>query len=930
MDQFANLYQLGQSLWYDNIQRKLLKNGELQEMVARGEIYGVTSNPTIFNNAISKSADYDDAIQPMAWAGWSAEGIFFQLAVEDIRAAADIFKPVYEKTAKKDGYVSLEVSPFLAKDTEGTLKQALELWKMVDRPNLMIKIPATIEGLPAIRQAIAAGLNINVTLIFSLERYQQVIDAYLSGLEDRLQAGQAIDSIHSVASFFISRADSKVDPLLQALAQGENDQKAIRLLGKTAIANARLAYEIFDKVFKSERFQVLKSKGANLQRPLWASTSTKNPSYPDLLYVDTLIVPYTVNTVPPQTLEAFRAQGQARIGFNLDEDIEEARRVIAELESLGISMHRVTEELEEEGVKSFADSFGALLKTIQLRSQEARAQLGPLAGEVPGWVEELTRKRAISRMFAADASLWTEDAAGQDEIHKRLGWLDAPARMGETLEEATAFAHECQRKGITHALVLGMGGSSMGPEVLALTKEKLFGKNASGIKVRVLDSTNPMEVKAAARWSKPENTLYIVSSKSGTTSEVNAFLAYFWENARRRLGEKAGDHFVAITDPGTLLEKTALSLGFRKVFPGVPEIGGRFSVISPFGLVPGALLGLDLGKFLRQAESMAHFCQPETPEGRNPGLVLGAILGGAEWQGRDKLTLIADPEVQSFGAWLEQLVAESSGKQGKGIVPVDLEPFQPMRVYGRDRLFVYLRFSGAHAEHARKLAKAGHPVLIYPIQDIFDLGQEFYRWEIAVAVACSMLGVNVFDQPDVQDNKTRTAKKIEQFKRNGSLGEDQPWLTLGEWEVHGQQLEFREPPKSIKEVVREFLHQAKPGEYVAINAYLERSGRTLAALQRLRKQVMKTTAMATTLGFGPRFLHSTGQLHKGGADNGLFLQITCEPQQDLDIPESGMTFGVLQRAQALGDLEALLARNRRALRIHLKGWQLSRLAELLD
>jgi len=375
----SDLTQLGQSLWYDNIQRRLLENGDMAGMIARGEIRGVTSNPTIFNNAIAKSHDYDAALVPMAQSGLAPAEIFDQLAVEDIRHATDLFLPVFRESRGGDGFVSIEVSPTLAHDTAGTIAEARRLWALVDRPNLMVKIPATPEGIPAVRKTIAAGINVNITLIFSLERYNQVMEAYLCGLEDRLVANQPVDTLASVASFFVSRVDTKIDPQLEVIAQqgGTRGEQAKALFGKAAIANARLAYAYFKQIFFGPRFTRLAEKGARLQRPLWASTSTKNPAYPDLLYVDNLIAPHTVDTVPPQTLLAFIDHGKAAL--TLEGGEEDASQVIRDLESLGISMDKVTQELEDEGVKSFSDAFASLLKTIDERRQAALAEVGKTA-----------------------------------------------------------------------------------------------------------------------------------------------------------------------------------------------------------------------------------------------------------------------------------------------------------------------------------------------------------------------------------------------------------------------------------------------------------------------------------------------------------------------------------------------------------------------
>ena len=365
MKPIEKLHGLGQSIWYDNIERRLLNNGELAAMIGRGEIRGVTSNPSIFHNAIAKSGDYDDALLPLAKTGASKEEIYETLAVEDIRAACDLFCPLYDQTDGGDGYVSLEVSPYLAKDTSGTAADAARLWAWVNRPNLMIKIPATREGLPAITQSIAAGINVNVTLIFSIRRYEEVMAAYLAGLEQRLAAGQSINQVASVASFFISRIDSNIDNRLDAIGS----QKALALKGQIAVSNAKLAYAAYKKAFSGQRWEKLQAAGGRAQRPLWASTSTKNPAYPDTKYIDELIGPNTVNTVPPATLIAFADHGTAAL--TLEADLAAAQTAMDELAALGISMTEVTQELEDQGVKAFADAFTALLDSVEKRRRAA-------------------------------------------------------------------------------------------------------------------------------------------------------------------------------------------------------------------------------------------------------------------------------------------------------------------------------------------------------------------------------------------------------------------------------------------------------------------------------------------------------------------------------------------------------------------------------
>lgn len=914
MNEIDKLHQFGQSIWYDNIERRLLINGEMESMIAAGEIRGVTSNPSIFQNAIAKSTDYDSAIQPMAWSDWAPEEIFFQLAIEDIQKTADLFFPLYKETDGGDGYVSLEVNPKLAYDTEGTLIQAKELWNRVNRKNLMIKIPATKEGLPAIRQAIAAGININITLIFSVSRYQKVIEAYLSGLEDRVKNNLPINNIASVASFFVSRVDTKVDTILEKLLDDHkiNQQQFLELRGKAAVANSRLAYELFEKVFSTERFTNLKREGAKLQRPLWASTSTKNPEYHDVIYVEELIGEYTVNTMPPKTLDAFREHGKAEI--KIRKDIEDARELFSSLSKVGIEIKAVTQALEDEGVKAFEKAFISLLDTINNRKNAIQDKLPGLSHVVKTRIDDLDKKQIITRIYEKDASVWDENPSVFKEIQNRLGWLDAPFVSFDFINEINKFRDEIVQEGFTHVLLLGMGGSSLAAEVMSLS----FRGYSEGLNLSILDSTDPRQVKFADENNPSGKTIYIVSSKSGGTTEVQAFLKYFYHQMQEYAGNEAGKYFIAITDSGTDLSRLAKDLNFRKIFYADPSVGGRYSALTAFGLVPAALIGVEIETFLQKTKEFAYTCRPGVATGRNPGLGLGVILAEAAQKGIDKLTIIAEEPYRSFGSWLEQLIAESSGKQGKGIVPIDIEPFIKIDTYSKDRIFVYLKNDGIFEQKITEIVNAGHPVISYEIKDPYELGSEFFRWEFATAVACAVLGVNAFDQPDVQDNKNRTKQKINEFLTLGKFDSGAPVRDFPGATVFSNQTDLDLSDKNLNEILETFLKLRKNGDYIAINAYLPRVPIVEKDLQAFRQSVLLRSQNATTLGFGPRFLHSTGQLHKGGPDNGLFIQIFDTPDQDADIPGMGISFGKLLYAQALGDYEALVNRNRRIIRIELK------------
>lgn len=906
----SKLTDLGQSLWLDYMERKMLQNGELAGLIEQGDIRGLTSNPSIFNHAIANTNDYDSALIPMSWAGYTDKQILEELMIEDIVNVADLLRPLYDQTKGGDGYVSLEVRPHLAYDTENTIQEAQRLWKLVNRPNLMIKIPGTEPGLLAIRKSIAAGINVNITLLFSVERYKEVMDAYLSGLEDRVNEGKPIDQIHSVASFFVSRIDVKVDKYLEPLTKSSDEKanKARALLGKIAIANARLAYQEFRQVFEGERFRKLQAKGATLQRTLWASTSTKNPDYPDTMYVDELIGEHTVNTVPPKTLNAFRDHGSVQ--RTIEKDLDETHQQIKALEELGISMKKVTQELEEEGVNAFSESYDSLDTSVKQRREKALLELGSLADAVSERVKQLESEDYVNRFYAKDASLWTDDPKKQEEVGNRMGWLSAPQKGDTIVPELIMFASQVKSAGFTHALLIGMGGSSLASEVISL----IFQDQAPGLKISILDSTDPDQILQAALDHPTSSTLFIISSKSGTTAEVKALFNYFWERARLSLGDKASDHFIAITDPGTPLEELAIEHKFRKIFQADPNVGGRYSALTAFGLVPASLLGIDVLRLISSASWMADECAANKPYGRNPGLVLGAIIGEAALHGKDKLTIIADPEISPFGAWLEQLIAESSGKQGKGILPIDGEVPAKPDIYGKDRLFVYFRRSGKYDQEQKLLLQAGHPVLNQNLEDDYALGSEFFKWEFAIATACAIIGVDAFDQPDVQDSKTRTVNKINYYQKHHSFQEDSPILTDHGVSVGGN---IVSGDGQLTDLVGEALDSVKPGDYIALNAYLARDTNNETTLQALRSWAREKTHSATTLGFGPRFQHSTGQLHKGGENNGMFLVITSKPKRDIEIPEEGLSFGAMEHGQALGDMEALENRDRKVLHIHL-------------
>ena len=653
---------LGQSVWYDNIRRGLLTSGELGELVRKG-VTGVTSNPTIFERAVIGSTDYDDALAELIAAGNSPRQIFETLTIEDIQGAADVLHGVYD-TDRVDGYASYELPPHLAHDTDGSIREARRLFKALGRPNIMIKVPATPEGVPVVRQLISEGINVNVTLIFALDSHEQVMDAYLGGLEDFVAGGGDPSGVASVASFFVSRVDTAVDAQLRELdAAGAKNANA--LLGKAAVANAQLAYARFRGVFASERFQVLAARGARVQRPLWASTSTKDPSLPDTVYFDELVGPDTVNTMPDATVEAVLDHGDATV--RLDDEAADAQANLAALASVGIDMPAVTAKLLADGVAAFAKSYDSVVASIEEKSA-LLADLPVTSLEHQAQAVELGLKRVddehvTERIWAHDHTLWDPDPT---EITDRLGWLRLADTMREQLGSLESFAGEVRSGGYRYAVLLAMGGSAFAPELY----RSVFGCAAGCPEFIMLDSTQPGWVQRVTDTIDPAHTLFFVSSKSGGTIEVTSFYRHFRAKADEVLGrEAAGANFVAITDPGTKLEALGRDEGFGWVFLNPPDIGGRFSGLSLFGLVPAAAMGMDVSQFLNAVDEMRARCEAESAS-ENPGAWLGGVIAGLAQDGIDKIEIVTSPSLTAMGFWTEQLIAESLGKSGKGVIPI--------------------------------------------------------------------------------------------------------------------------------------------------------------------------------------------------------------------------------------------------------------------
>jgi len=926
----VSLNENHQAVWLDFLSRRFVAEGGLKRLVQDDSLTGVTSNPSIFKKAIAGSSDYDSSLAATVKdADCDVMQLYETLAIADIQNAADVLAPVYRNTKGADGFVSLEVSPYLAHDTKGTIAEAQRLWKAVGRDNVMIKVPATEAGLPAIRQLLGEGINVNITLLFARAAYRQVAEAYLAGLETFASRGGDVSRLASVASFFVSRIDTAVDRLIdervKTMPKGSDADALSALKGKIAIANAKLAYQDYKQLFAGARWNKLKDAGARVQRLLWASTGTKNPAYSDVLYVEELIGPDTVNTVPPETMDAFRDHG--RIRPSLEENVAAAASVLDTLSHFGISLDTITTKLTEEGVQLFSEAFDDLLAAVE---NKRAAQLGPalnrqtvnlpagLEQSVKAALDSWRKNGEVRRLWRRDASVWT----GADEA-KWLGWLDIVADETSAIKHLTKIADEARTQRFSHAVLLGMGGSSLGAEVFANT----FGAIAGFPKLLVLDSTDPAEIKAIEDAVDLKHTIFVVSSKSGSTLEPNILKDYFFARVEATLGKgKAGPAFIAITDPGSKLEAAAGTEQFRQICLGNPQIGGRYSVLSDFGLVPAAIMGVDVTKLLASTAKMVNSCGPNVPPSENPGVRLGAVLGVAAAEGRDKITVIASPGIADIGAWLEQLIAESTGKLGKGLIPLEGEPLGPPEAYGSDRLFAYLRLDSApdkaQDDCLAALEKAGHPVIRVTLADRLAIGQEFFRWEMATAVAGAIIGINPFDQPDVEASKIKTRDLMAAVERGGTGPVERPLLEDNGLKIfadakNSAALSTGSSKPDAVSTLRTHFARTKDGDYCALLAYIARNARHQQILQEIRKDIRDAKRNATCVGFGPRFLHSTGQAYKGGPNSGVFIQITAAHGFDLPVPGRKYSFGAVIDATADGDFAVLNERGRRALRVHL-------------
>lgn len=895
------LHQLGQSTWLNYLRNSFIRSGELAERVRLG-VQGVTANAQVYERAIAGSNDYDLAIRHATAEGMPARLIHQALMVDDIQRAADVLHPVFEETDHYDGFVSFEVDPAIFSNPTIAVAGVRHISHLVDRYNVMVEIPATPVGIETIRALVADGVSVNATHIFSKADYERVANAYIDGLDEYIRSHSVWRTTPTaVASFSLSPLDAAVDDRLASA--GRTD-----LRGKTAIALATVLYARFKDLFSTQEWIKLAAKGARPLRPKWTRVTPRDFRYPEDYYVNNLVAPNTVMTFSPVSLNTFLHADKPV--NRLEDDLESAESHLAEIAGLGIDLNELAANLQRAHLVASDSRFQSLLRAVirkrdelDLKWQPLSAKTGELETAINNGLEELCRREVVCRIWSHDHTVWKDNPK---EITNRLGWLHIMDAMADRADRLSTFTSKAVSEGYTHALLLGMGGSSLAPELF----QKTLGRPSRPpnmpfpfLDLVVVDTTDADAVRTADLSVNLQNTLVIVSTKSGGTVETLSAFKYFYNRILGEVGpDRVGDHFIGITDPDSKIADMAARYGFRDLFLNDPNIGGRYSALSYFGLVPAALVGVNVTDLLERASiaaSNASLCHCDAIT-ENLAAQLGTAMGIAAKHGRDKITFLTSAPLASFGDWVEQLIAESMGKEGKGILPVVGEPHAPVDTYGSDRLFVHLRLEGDRSidTFANHLAEAGHPVITIHLKDLDDIGGQFFIWEMATAIAGYFLAINPFDQPNVEDAKIKARGVVAEFTEKGSL-------PVGEF------------AKLTAGTLAAFLDTAHPGDYVSIQAYIQSTPQTDAAIQALRQAIHLRTGLATTAGYGPRFLHSTGQLHKGDRGNGLFIQFVSDAKEDLPIPEeagesaSGISFNVLKKAQAIGDAQALRDARRR-------------------
>jgi transaldolase/glucose-6-phosphate isomerase len=901
-------------IWLRSANSHLLDSILLADWIHSGAVQGVAALSLLDADGEALPRRALRVVRPAAHAGRSDMDVLDRWVTGIVRAFADLFLPIYEGTSGDAGYVSFDLYPVGDARPADLLEAVRRLWARVNRPNAMIRMPAGEAGLQALEASTTEGINIHLFGVASVERYAEAAAAYQRGLAARLQQGLAINHLASVVSVDVARWSAYMCRRVRELPSYEAGTADRRrsLEDRVGWAFARLILAQQRAAFAGAGFTAFASRGAHPQWAVMTGIEGEIPRSEAGIRRDGALPDDILLGVDAPVVAGISAgeMGPPR----LDGDLSASRAELSALEERGLGLADVERGIEAEIVAEMRREERRLMTAIRRGIRLAGQELGPLRAGVEAMLDQLIRDDVVSRLWKRDVALWAPGGPGADEAARRQGWLTLPDAALSRVPDLRRMVDSVHGEGWTDVVLMGMGGSSLASDVIRRT----LATQATGLRLHVLDTTDPDAVRWVTRRAPLRSTLFLVSSKSGTTAEPLALLSHFWALLEQEIGDAAGSHFIALTDPDTPLQALAQDRGFREVVHTPPDVGGRFSALSPFGLLPAALMGVDVLDLTRGGSHMARACGPGVDASNNPGLHLGAVLGTAARQGRDKLTILADPGLEPLGDWIEQLIAESTGKEGKGVLPVVGEPPGAGRVYGSDRLLVYLRLNGSLDGRARGWIRAGVPVCILEADPhAAGLGSEFFRWEFATAVACHILGVNAFNQPDVQRAKTRTVELLKVHRRAGSFPEPPVVWQDPSLAIRGdRQTLSLDGPESRPEVMRQLLDKVRPDESLVLLLYVRSTGALDRAAATLRRRLRDQRGWPVTVGYGPRYLHSTGQLHKGGPDNMVFLVVTCDPAADLPVPEAGYSFGTLERAQAVGDLQALLGLGRRAFGLH--------------
>ena len=921
----------GQSIWLSTLRRRLVDGGDLQHLIEARSLSGIESDLQFLCGALARGNEYGAPLRRLLDEGLDVDTIGEHLLAEEARAAAEALTPLYEQSNGREGFVSIDVFSGRTGDPQSMSAAIHRAVDLIEHPNAMFKVPATDSGFAVLEAMTTEGYHIHVGPLFSVTSVRRAVEAFAGGLRRRMDSGGAAD-VMSAISFGLAPLDVAVDDLLGDLIRDSSGDTSREesLVGSIAVAAAKAACREQRELLQRQLGSDVGAPISPLQRIIWMDTATKNPRFGEFHYIEDLVGPDSGLSLSRSSLEAFHQRGV--VAATLGRSVDEATEILAELADVGIDLENLGRRLEQRANDKLAAARDRFVATVgracEALGADEHAASGVALGGGPWWgtVAEIPAElvpaevtdgleELMPRLWGKDPSLWSDEPQEQELIYNQLGWIDLIEPMSFESLPAERFASRLVDGDIEDIVVLGMGGSSLCAEVF----RDVFGID----NVWVLASTIPGVVKRVAEHVDPARTLVVVSSKSGTTLETRVLSDYFYGLATPIL-ENPGERFVAVTDPGTPLEQTAHERDFHGLWLTPPDVGGRFSAFTHFGVLPMALMELDVGAILESAQRMAASCAAEVPVSLNPGVVLGVALHEGFRTGRDKLTFLCDGGLAPFAAWAEQLVAESLGKDGVGLVPIVGEPSGDPGDYGDDRLFIGMELGPEpDARLARLLDQlaAEHPVMRFHLDDRSEIGAELFRWELGTAVAGALMEINPFDEPAVEASKQRT---IEILEAAGDGSPDAPapvdlgngWAVFADLERDAE-LAARQQGEGLASWLDAHLGRAAVPDYIGLQVFLAADAETRQRLDDIRWTLRNRLGVATSLGWGPGYLHSTGQLHKGGPATGVYLLVTATDAEDLECPGFGYSFGYLARAQALGDLQALQERGRRVLRLHL-------------